>query len=86
MTFNANDRGPNRVSVRNGTPWNWIIGIAALVILGIIVWSMMGNNTNMASVDQPAATATALSTTGSASGPATPRPAAPISGTTGSAH
>lgn len=46
----------------NSSPLTWMIGIAALLVLGIIVWAAVGNNTNMASKD----TGSPPATTGSA--------------------
>ena len=53
------------------SPWTWIIGIAALLVLGIIVWAAVGNNTNMASKDNATESRPAPSTTGSAPSPGT---------------
>jgi hypothetical protein len=50
-----------------GSPLTWIIGIAALLVLAIIVWAAVGNNTNMATKDAGAPAAT----TGSAPSPTT---------------
>jgi hypothetical protein len=54
----------------HSSPLTWIIGIAALLVLAIIVWAAVGNNTNMATKDagSPAVT------TGSAPSPAPTRP------------
>jgi hypothetical protein len=48
------------------SPWTWIIGIAALLVLGIIVWAAVGNDTNVASTDKATESRRAPATTGSA--------------------
>lgn len=71
---------------RNST-WGWLAGIAAILILGFIVWSAMDSNTDTASTDRPATTQSTPSTTGAAPNPTgTPTPVTPGRETKGSAQ
>ena len=65
---------PNRdiASRRDAGMWGWIIGIAAIVVLGFIVWAAVGNNSEVAQTDPPATQQ--RETTGAAPGAAPPRP------------
>jgi hypothetical protein len=65
---------------RGNSPWVWLAGIAAVVIIAFIVWASVDRNTDTAST--PTTTQSSPSTTGSAPSPA---PATPPRETKGSA-
>jgi hypothetical protein len=78
---------PKTLNTQNRTdmPWGWIGGVAAVLILGLIVWSLMDGTSTTATNKAPAMTERAPVTTGS--GPvATPPPAAQKRETTGAAR
>jgi hypothetical protein len=72
-------RRMDRMDRRNSSPGLWIIGaLAALFVLGLIVWSVSGDRTTTASsppATPPATTGTAPAERTTTPPPATPTPA-----------
>jgi hypothetical protein len=76
MTYDPNEprnvRNPYGPRANQST-WAWIGGIAAVIILALIVWAAVDNGDQVATDDRPATTTSPAGTTGAAP----ERPAAP---------
>ena len=78
MTYDPNrEPGERSLLRRDGGMWGWIIAIAAVVVLGIIVWAAIDTEPEVAGTTPPATqSATPPSTIGSAPTDNAPAPGA----------